>query len=171
MNSDKSIRVHQRSSVIAFCCCLWFFLSAHPFLTRLGLQNDEAWFAAPIYLPGSALYSYRIGPLHIPLMTASYIGTLKTLLWTPIFAIFGPSTLSVREPAVLLGALTIWLFFVLMRRVAGARAAVVATVLLAADPMFLMTTCYDWGPQVVGHLPIIGGVLLVLSGWFSAAAL
>jgi 4-amino-4-deoxy-L-arabinose transferase-like glycosyltransferase len=131
-------------------------------MTRIGIQNDEAWFAGPIYLPGSALYYFRIGTLRAAMMRASYIGTLKTLLWTPIFGLFGPNAWSVREPSVLLGALTIWLFFVLLRRVAGGRAAAVGAVLLAADSMFLLTTCYDFGPEVVGHIPLIGAFLLLV---------
>jgi hypothetical protein len=150
------------ATLVALASCAWFILTAQPFMTRIGIQNDEAWFAAPIYLPGSALYYFRIGPLRAAMMRASYIGTLKTLLWTPVFGLFGPNAWSVREPAVLLGALTIWLFFLLLRRVAGERAAAVGAVLLAADSMFLLTTCYDFGLEVVGHIPLIGALLLLV---------
>ena len=150
------------ATLVALASCAWFILTAQPFMTRLGIQTDEAWFAAPIYLPGSALYYFRLGTLRAAMMRASYIGTLKTLLWTPIFGLFGPNAWSVREPSVLLGALTIWLFFVLMRRIAGERAAAVGSVLLAIDTMFLLTTCYDFGPEVVGHIPLIAALVLLV---------
>ncbi len=150
------------ATLVALASCAWFILTAQPFITRIGVQNDEAAFAAPIYLPNSALYYFRIGPVRLPMMLASYAGTLKTLLWTPVVGLFGPNAWSVREPAVLLGALTIWLFFLLLRRVAGERAAAVGAVLLAADSMFLLTSCYDFGPVVVGHVALIGALLLLV---------
>jgi hypothetical protein len=108
------------------------------------------------------LYSYKIGPWHPVLMQASYIGTLKTLLWAPVFGLFGTNVRSLREPGILFGALTLWLFFVLLRLVAGERAAAIGCILLAADPMFLLTSVYDWGPQVLQHPPLIAGLLLVV---------
>src|SRR5258708_33367033 len=93
------------------------------------------------------------------MMVASYAGTLKTLIWWPLFALFGTGVWTLREPAVIGGAATIWLFHMLLRRIAGERAAAVGCVLLAVDPLFLLTSCYDWGPQVLQHLLLVGGVL------------
>jgi len=44
------------------------------------------------------------------------------------------------------GAASIWLFYRLLRRIAGERAAVIGSTLLAADSLYLLTTCFDWGP-------------------------
>jgi 4-amino-4-deoxy-L-arabinose transferase-like glycosyltransferase len=150
------------ATFIALASCCFFILLAQPFITRIGIQNDEALFGAPIYLPGSAFYYYRIASIEMPLMRASYIGALKTLLWRPVFGLFGANAWSIREPCVLLGALAVWLTFLLIRRLAGERAAVIGTVLLAADSMFLLMSIYDFGPQVVGRIPLMGALLLLL---------
>jgi len=144
---------------IAVVACLWLFLAAQAFIPLLGMQNDEARFAAPIYLADSALYYRWIGPWRVPIMQASYVGTLKTLLWWPIFKVFGTSVWALREPAVFAGVATVWLFFLLMRRVAGNRAAAVAVVLLAADPVFVLTRVYDFGPHVLTALLLIAALL------------
>ena len=46
---------------------------------------------------------------------------------------FRPGVWSLREPALLFGAAGLWLFFLLLRRMAGARAAVIGCGLLAVD--------------------------------------
>ncbi len=68
----------------------------------------------------------------------------------------------VREPALLMGAVSIWLFYLLLRRMAGLRAACIGCCLLAADSLYLLTTCFDWGPVALQHLLIVGGVLLLM---------
>ena len=92
----------------------------------------------------------------------SYLGCLKTLIYSPIFRLFGNGAYAVREPALLFGAASVWLFFLLLRRIAGNRAGLVGCWLLAADSLYLLTTCYDWGPVALQHLLIVGGVLLLM---------
>ena len=43
-------------------------------------------------------------------MVMTYVGSLKTLLYWPIFRIFGSSPWTLRLPVVLLGAITIFVF-------------------------------------------------------------
>ncbi|HWB86128.1 MAG TPA: glycosyltransferase family 39 protein [Bryobacteraceae bacterium] len=95
-------------------------------------------------------------------MMMSYLGTLKSWLYRPILRIFGPTVFAVRLPVVLAGAFTVWLFYLLLRRISGERAALVGAALLATDSMFLLTTCFDWGPVALQHLLIVGGLLLLL---------
>ena len=59
----------------------------------------------------------------IPLMLMCYLGCLKTLIYAPIFKLFGNGAYAVREPALIFGAASVWLFFLLLRRIAGNRAA------------------------------------------------
>ena len=93
-------------------------------------------------------------------MVMTYIGSLKTLVYWPIFRIFGASPWTLRLPVVLLGAITIFVFFHLARASGGARAAAIGAFLLATDPVFLLTNTFDWGPVALEH------VFLVTGCWF-----
>jgi len=139
-----------------------FFLTGVAFLPHLGIQNDEALFSSPLYQPKSWLYA--ITPFHwrIPLLLMSYLGTLKSWLYRPILNMFGVTVMTIRLPMVAAGALSVWCFFLLLRRIAGDRAAVIGCCLLAADSLYLLTSCFDWGPVAMQHLLITGGLLLVV---------
>jgi hypothetical protein len=128
----------------------------------LGIQTDEALFAVPVFEPQAALYSFNIGHSRIPLMAMSYLGCVKTLVYRPIFRLFGTGAYAVREPALLIGAASVWLFFLLLRRIAGLRTACIGCCLLAVDSLYLLTTCFDWGPVALQHLLIVGGALLLM---------
>ena len=104
----------------------------------------------------------HIGHSRIPLMAMSYLGCVKTLVYRPIFRLFGTGAYAVREPALLIGAASVWLFFLLLRRIAGLRTACIGCCLLAVDSLYLLTTCFDWGPVALQHLLIVGGALLLM---------
>jgi Dolichyl-phosphate-mannose-protein mannosyltransferase len=147
----------------ALLATFFFILSGQPFIGLLGIQNDEALFAGPIYEPLEALYAWPL-PHHrqIPIMLMSYLGCLKTLIFTPIFKLFGNGAYAVREPALIFGAASVWLFFLLLRRVAGDRESIVGCWLLAADSLYLLTTCYDWGPVALQHLLTVAGAFFLV---------
>lgn len=95
-------------------------------------------------------------------MLLSYLGALKTWLLAGVLTRIRPSYLTVRLPAVLLGTVTVWLFIRLLEKLHGRRAACVGGVLLATDTMFLLTTCYDWGPVVLQHLLALAAIAFTL---------
>jgi 4-amino-4-deoxy-L-arabinose transferase-like glycosyltransferase len=103
-----------------------------------------------------------LGHTRVPLMLMSYVGALKGWLYRPVFKIFGISIWTIRVPALLAATATIWLFFLLLRRVAGDRAALLGCALLAADSIYLLTACFDWGPVALAHLLLISALLLLL---------
>jgi 4-amino-4-deoxy-L-arabinose transferase-like glycosyltransferase len=146
----------------ALAACLLFFLTGSAFVSRLGIQNDEALFANGIFKPYAVAYKYPWGRAGLPLMLMSYLGTLKSWLYRPIFQWFGVGVSVVRLPMLLAGAASVWLFYRLLRRAAGERAALLGCGLLAADSLYLLTTCFDWGPVVLQHLLILSGMLLLL---------
>jgi len=149
-------------SLLGALFCLLFFVEGLVFIPYVGLQNDEALFSEIIYPPLAIPYSVRIFRHHrFPAMMGSYLGTLKACVYKAIFLLFGPSIWSVRIPVLLAGAATVWLLFVLVRQIAGARAALAATALLATDAMFVMTTCLDWGPVAIQHLLLVSGLVLL----------
>jgi hypothetical protein len=96
-------------------------------------------------------------------MVMTYIGSLKTLVYWPIFRILGTGPWTLRIPVVLLGAVTVFIFFRLIRvshASRGPEAAVIGAFLLATDPVFLLTNTFDWGPVALEH------VFLVTGCWF-----
>jgi hypothetical protein len=129
-------------------------------IPRLGIEDDEALFAQGIYPPRVELYSVHIGRSQIPIMLMSYLGALKSNILRPIVVTFGPNVYAVREPMLLAGVASLWLFFLLLRRIAGSRAAYIGCALLAFDSLYLLTSAFDWGPVALQHLLIGGGVLL-----------
>lgn len=151
-----------RPAHAAFAACVFFFLAGQLFIPRLGIEDDEALFASGIFGPRSDLYAITFGDRLLPVMIMSYIGALKTWLMRPVLNAFGASVWAIREPAMIAGVASIWLTYVLVRRMAGARAAVIATILLATDPLYLLTTCFDWGPVALQHLLVIAAVYLIV---------
>jgi len=127
------------------------------FVPRAGIQNDEAIFANPIYQHS---WEFRVRVLHhdVPLMIMTYLGTLKTLLYLPILGLFPAGPYSVRLPMILAGAVTIFIFFLLAESLSGCLAGFVATLLLATDPIFLLTDTFDWGPVALEHLLLVTGL-------------
>src|SRR5580658_9130156 len=85
---------------------LLFIATAMLFVTRPGIEADEALVTNP------ALYSWH----SIPLMDISYLGALKSWFYIALFSFVKPGAVSLRTPTVLLGAVAIWLFFLLLDR-------------------------------------------------------
>ena len=145
--------------------CAFFFLAGHAFVPHLGIEDDEALFVDAILQPRAELYFLKLGHAHVPLMLMTYLGTLKAWIYTPIFHWFGTGVRSLREPMLLAGVASLILFYRLLRRVGGLRAAYIGCGLLAVDSMYLLTVCFDWGPVALQHLLMIGSALLTV-GFF-----
>jgi hypothetical protein len=140
----------------------FFLLAGIALIPWPGLQNDELFFAGPLFDRNAAFYYSQVGPFHIPLMVVSYTGALKTWLYAGLFATLEPSPWVIRIPALLAGAATIWLTWIWMNRMgAGAKAAAIATLLLATDTSYLLTTTFDWGPVALQHLLLMSGLVCI----------
>jgi hypothetical protein len=147
------------SVLILTLCCLYLVFAGLLLIPYAGFQHDEVVFAQPLFEHGLTFYSYQIGDNWIPIMINSYAGAFKTWIWWPIFAVWPPSVYSLRVPALLLAAFTLVMFWPIMERAGGRRAAAIATVLLATDSMYLMTSIFDWGPCILQHVFLIGVML------------
>ena len=145
----------------ALAACLLFCGSGAAFLSLLGLQNDEALFANGIFKPYAVADVLRIGHSTLPLMLMSYLGTLKSWIYRPIFQLFGTGVVAMRLPMLLAGAASIWIFYILLRRIAGERAALFGCGLLAVDSMYLLTSTFDWGPVALQHLLLLSAMTLL----------
>ena len=49
-----------------------------------------------------------------------------------------------------------------MKRTLDLRVALIGTALLAADPAFVLTTRWDWGPVTIQHLCLVGCLLSIV---------
>lgn len=156
-------RTHgRRSHLFGLLAAAFFLLSGVLFVPHLGVQNDEALFASPLFAPKDWFYRIRLFHSDIPLLLMSYLGTCKTLIYKFLFQWFGVSPESTRIPMVLAGAGSVWLLWLLLRRLSGQRAALVGCALLTSDSIYLLTTCYDWGPVALQHLLLLAACLLVV---------
>ena len=142
--------------------CLFFLLAGLLFLPQIGIENDEALFSGAFLKPYGGAYTVHIGHSRIPMMLMSYIGTLKAWLYRPLMNIFGTGLNVLRLPMLLAGTASVWLFFHLLQRIAGLRAAIIGCTLLAADATYLLTVCFDWGPVALQHLLLVAGLLLLV---------
>ncbi len=143
---------------LTLALCLVFVLQGLVLIPYVGIQTDEALFGSAIYQPIGVEYAARILGHTVPTMVMSYIGALKAWTYAVIFAVWPPSPYSLRIPVLLIGAVTIWLFFLLLRDMAGRRAALAGAALLAFDTTFLLTTTFDWGPVAFQHLLLVAAV-------------
>ena len=150
------------TTALACLACTFFILAGLAIIPQLGIEGDETLFAAGIYPPRGELYAMRIGHSHVPLMLMSYVGALKSWLYTPILSTFGTGPYTLRIPVLLIGAVSVWVFFLLLRRTAGDLAALIGCGLLAVDSMYLVTICFDWGPVALQHLLIASGALYIV---------
>ncbi|HYP07516.1 MAG TPA: glycosyltransferase family 39 protein [Bryobacteraceae bacterium] len=152
--------LRSRADWAAIFFCLLFIALGCAWIGELGLQMDEVLFARAVYPPYRADIEL-LGKTR-PLMLMDYVGAAKAYIWKPIMRNLGASAATVRVPAVVLGALTIWLFYLLVKRTLGVRTALTATALLSVDTNFVLTSRWDWGPVVLQHLLAVAGVLSVL---------
>ncbi len=143
-------------------CPLIFFLTGFIFLSYPGLQDDEALAASPLFRSADALYHLPLFKHEVPVMLMSYLGAFKTWLYFPVFLVCKPSYLSVRVPPLLLGSATVWMTFLFLQKTHGRGAAWIGSTLLATDSMFLLTSCFDWGPVAIQHFLSMAAILLVL---------
>jgi len=148
-----------RYSLVLVFCFLYFMVAGFLLIPYAGFQHDEVVFAQPVYERGLAFYSRHLGHRWIPLMINSYAGALKTWIWWPILKVWYPSPYSMRVPAMLIAAIAMVLFWPIMVRAGGKRAASISTVLLATDTMYLMTSVFDWGPCALQHFFLVAVML------------
>ena len=127
---------------LALIICGYFFLAGQQ-LHLPGLHNDEAQEAGLPALqiargePVSTFRNVGIGTRRFPLMVQDYIGALHVYITAPFVAALGPSTISVRLPCLLIGAVVLLLTFGFTRSVWGNSTALLAAALLAMHPSFV----------------------------------
>ena len=152
-------RIFGRSALFLLLVSTFFACAGIVFIRYPGLQNDEVFFAPPIFVPQTAYYAVRAFGAQIPVMVMSYTGALKTWIYAGVFSVWEPSRWSVRVPVLLACLATIWLTWIWARMVGGRRVAIAAVALLGTDAMFLLTGVLDWGPVALQHVLMMSGLV------------
>ncbi len=160
----------------------WLLLSAivlgieAPPAGEPGLYYDEAFlaqqgrdFLEPDRLtrhpPGtSSTYVYG---RRFPLNNAAYLGSLKSQLLIPPFALFGASVTTLRMAT--LGTALIGLLFTMLwaRRIFGTPQALATGALVSFDPSFVFFGACEWGPYTTMLLCRSIGLYCLTVGWQS----
>ena len=147
------LSLHSRrylANALAIAAASVFVLVASRRIDLPGLYMDEVDFvnAARGGFDDTMIYR-RLGS--VPLLIMPYLGALKAWIYAPVFWVFGVSALTIRLPAILIAALTLLIFFQLMRGHVGVVWATITTWLMAVDPANLFPSRLDWGPTVLMH--------------------
>ena len=132
--------------------CLLFVALGLLVIQYPGAQYDEVLFVSAIHAPGEIEYVLKTPFGGVPLMLMTYVGTLKAAIYAPILLLLGSGNLTLRLPVLGFGAVSIGLFFLTLRRLTDTRVAILASLLLATDAIYLLTCVFDWGPVALQHL-------------------
>jgi len=132
------------------------------FVPRLGVEADEAMVANGIYAHGSPWYSWKLGNAEVPVMLISYLGALKTWFYKGVFLFAAPRPIVLRLPMLLFAATSLWLFFELLDRTIGRRAAWIGTLLLATDTSYLLLNTADYGPVTLQFVFKLAALVLLI---------
>ncbi len=159
------------SALFLALCLILFLANGYSVLPYFGIQQDEAIFSGSLFDNPYPWYSIQVGQSGIPLMVMSYLGATKVWLYAAVFSFFRPSVFSVRIPMLLLAAASLWLFYRLVQRASGPRAAAFALALLATDTCYLLTSVADWGPVVMQHLALLAGMAGMLAAFQTGRSL
>jgi Dolichyl-phosphate-mannose-protein mannosyltransferase len=143
-----------------------------------GMDNDEAVFlsGAVHVLNSRQEPSFTHDPWswitvfgrHWPVMVLPYAGSLRCYLSLIPFALFGPNYYTARMVTTLAGAFGIWGLAVLVRSQVDAKAATMASLILAVNPAYLDLTIYDQGGVAEWMVPF-GILSITLAGYLRSA--
>jgi dolichyl-phosphate-mannose-protein mannosyltransferase len=141
---------------------LAFVAAGMLFIPRLGIEADEAIITNGIYEHGDPWYSWKFADVEVPVMLISYLGALKAWFYNGVFLFAPPRPMVLRFPMLLFAAGTLWLFFELLNRTMGRRAAWIGTLLLATDTGYLLLNTADYGPVTLQFVFKLAALVLLV---------
>ena len=150
---------------------LLFLFFAAAWIHLPGPQQDEL-LHLPVLSPrlrSNVEFGVTLRGRQAPLMIMSYVGALKGWLLLLWFRIIPMSVPGYRAFGILLGLVTVWLIFRLVRRYYGPPVALLTTALVATDPSFIHTIRIDYGPVAVMQFLKMTGLAL-LSRWLATGS-
>lgn len=139
-----------------------FLIPAILIARQIGLEADEALVTAAIFDGLSPHYSITWGSRELPLMLLSYVGTLRAWMYNLIFLAVPPSALALRLPMILAGLASLWLLWRIAGQVGGREAACASVLLLATDPVWMLSQSIDFGYVALQNVLKLGGLWLAI---------
>jgi len=164
MTSGRSseFSMHRLPDWLALAAAFIFISLAAYRIQLPGLYYDELAFVNAAQGGADNTFIHmRLGS--VPFLVFPYMGALKAWIYAPVFRFFGVSALTIRLPAILIGAVTLLIFFQTLRVKLGAVWATIVVWIMAVDPVNLFPSRLDWGPTVLTHF--FQAAILAL--WFS----
>ncbi len=122
------------------------------FIPYAGIQFDEVLFVEAIYSSFRVEHAMKFGEFHLPIMLLTYMGTIKAGIYALLLRVADASVWTLRLPPLIWACASVSLFFLTMRRLCGAKPALLASLLIATDAVYLLTSVFDWGPVALQHL-------------------
>ncbi len=149
-------------------------LHALPRNQALGLYYDEAFMAAQARdfvepqdrgRHPASVRSMELFGRPFPVRNAAYLGSLKSQLVIPAFAVFGASPFVLRTATLVTALLALLCAMLFAERVFGPAVAIATGLLIATDPGFYFLGQFEWGPFTTNLLCRSLGALLVVAAW------
>ena len=110
-----------------------------------GLQYDET-----LFINGALGFKFEWFKhnsfLGIPVYVFPYIGSLKSLIYTPIFKIFGVNPFSIRIPSLIIGTIGLYIPLLFLKRSLSIFKIFIYLGILLSCSNFYILTRNDWGP-------------------------
>jgi hypothetical protein len=150
------------------------FAVAAPRTGAPGLYYDEAFLgqqAKDFFEPGrgaahpGSTREVELLGRPFPLRNAVYLGSLKSQLLIPAFALFGTDVAVLRLATLATSLVALLLTMLGARRALGAPVAIVGGVLVASDPAWWFLSLHEWGPFTTLFLCRAAGLVLLAAGW------
>ena len=150
------------------------FAIAAPRVQAPGLYYDEAFLgqqAKDFFEPGRGVAhpgstrEVELFGRSFPLRNAVYLGSLKSQLLIPVFALFGADVMVLRLATLATSLVALLFVMAWARRVLGTAAALLGGVLVASDPTGWFLSLHEWGPFTTLLLCRAAGFWLVTLGW------
>lgn len=151
------------SRSINWWIAVFFFLSGMAFIRKSGMHFDASYELASFYPCCAVAFRPILFGNPVPVMVLPYVGALKAWLYFPLLQNLEVTPTLLRTPVLLIGTVSVGLFFTLLDRTIGRRGAIAGTLLLATDAVFLIATTYDFGPMALLHCFLLAGLLLLLN--------
>ena len=129
-----------------------------------GLYYDEMLFANAAKF-GSTNTFIQSRVLGIPIFLMDYIGALKAWIYSPVFALYPITELTLRLPALLIGVTGAALLLASTYILFGVTALILAAPIVLLDPAILMHSRLDWGPNALMFF-FRGSLLLSIALWY-----
>jgi 4-amino-4-deoxy-L-arabinose transferase-like glycosyltransferase len=167
---------HQRlfHVAIAIIIAMYILLSAHN-LTVPGIYYDEVLQApAAIHLiKGQVNADYnkfgsqQIGRWTFAQMNLEYIGAFKSYILAIVFSVFGVNVTAFRLTGIFIAVIGLIFTAYLAKEALGIQAALIGTLLVATDPIFILSARTDLGPVAVAFASRMASLFFLWRWWKS----